>query len=113
MIRIFSKEKQSVALAAYFNTTENDNDDETPSNDWGDSQDIDEDDKWDDFNTPAQMLEPSKASSTATKTSSGFNASAWTQDKPAAKANDWDTDAFFDDVISSTSKPKLKANRRS
>lgn len=107
------QEKQSVALAAYFNTTENDNDDETPSNDWGDSQDIDEDDKWDDFNTPAQMLEPSKASSTATKTSSGFNASAWTQDKPAAKANDWDTDAFFDDVISSTSKPKLKANRRS
>jgi len=85
------------------------------TNDWGDSQDIneeEEEEKWDDFNTPTQAPVVS-STTTTTKSSSGYNASAWAQEKPAAKSNDWDTDAFFDDVISTTAKSKLKTTRRS
>jgi hypothetical protein len=78
------------------------------SNDWGDTQEI-EDDKWEDFSNPSssQLAAPSKSSS-------GSNASSWVQDKPAPSQtkNDWDTDAFFNDVLSTSTKPKQKTTRR-
>ncbi|CAF3059034.1 unnamed protein product [Rotaria socialis] len=112
--------QQSSTLASYFNKT-NDNDDEddaTPwgeikSNDWGDTLDIEED-KWEDFSASAssQQAKTTTTMTTATKSSAVSNPTTWVQDKPATQAkNDWDTDAFFNDVLTTTTKPRLKTSR--
>ncbi len=86
------------------------------SNDWGDSQDITED-KWEDFSSspppppPPPSSQPTTTTTTTTKTSSNVTAS-WTQEKPSQSKNDWDTDAFFNDVLTTSTKPKLKTTRR-
>ncbi|CAF1059745.1 unnamed protein product [Adineta steineri] len=114
--------RQSTALASYFNKTndddviDDDEEDKTPwddmkSNDWGDTQEIN-----DDFSKPSAPA-PSSSSlsfqSTTVKSSSAINAASWSQDKPASQTkNDWDTDAFFNDVLTSSTKPKLKTTRR-
>ena len=91
------------------------------SNDWGETQDIG-DDKWEDFSTPAPINKPeilsppppppttSTFKSTTTKTTT--NTAAWAQDKSSQSKNDWDSDAFFEDVLASSNKPKLKTTRR-
>jgi hypothetical protein len=99
---------------------EEENEDAAPwndmkSNDWGDTQDIVEE-KWDDFSAPSLTAAQPKSSTvtakvtTATKTTP---TASWTQEKPASTPtkNDWDTDAFFNDVMSTSSKPKLKTTR--
>ncbi|CAF1494022.1 unnamed protein product [Adineta steineri] len=112
--------RQSTALASYFNKTndddvvDDDEEDKTPwddmkSNDWGDTQDIN-----DDFSKPSAPAPSSSLSfqSTTVKSSSAINAASWSQDKPASQTkNDWDTDAFFNDVLTSSTKPKLKTTR--
>jgi hypothetical protein len=75
------------------------------SNDWGETQEI-ADDKWEDFSSPSASSQP------VIKTS---NTTPWVQDKPSTTSqtkNDWDTDAFFNEVLTSTTKPKLKTSRR-
>jgi len=84
------------------------------SNDWGDTQEIGED-KWEDFSSPTSSFQPAVVTTT-TKTSSGSNSTTWVQDKPSPSSqtkNDWDSDAFFNDVLTTTTKPKLKTTRRS
>ncbi|CAF1052520.1 unnamed protein product [Rotaria sordida] len=117
------QDRQSSALASYFNKiNDNDEEDKTPwddikSNDWGDSLET-EDDKWDDFSATTLSSQPAKATTTTTttttKSSSVSNPSSWAQDKPSStsqKKNDWDSDAFFDDVLTSATKPKPKTSR--
>ncbi|CAF1072156.1 unnamed protein product [Adineta ricciae] len=123
------EQRQASALASYFNKTDDVNEDDeanpTPwddmkSNDWGETQEIG-DDKWEDFSTPAPVNKPEIPSTATTTTTSTFkstttktttNTTAWTQDKPSQSKNDWDSDAFFEDVLTSSSKPKLKTTRR-
>jgi hypothetical protein len=115
--------RHSSALASYFNKTDdNDNeedDEKTPwddikSNDWGETQAID-DDKWDDFSASQPPPPPSQKTTTTAKTSIGSSSASWTQEKPASTTqakNDWDSDAFFNDVLTTSTKPKLKTTRR-
>jgi hypothetical protein len=72
------------------------------SNDWGDTQDI-ADDKWEDFSSA-----PTESAAVLSTENS------WIKDKSSSSQvnNDWDTDAFFNDVLSTASKPKLKTTRR-
>jgi hypothetical protein len=80
------------------------------SNDWGDTQDIGIE-KWDNLSSPS----PIQPKQTIKSTNIVSNTSSWVQDKPSPKTqtkNDWDSDAFFDDVLTSTTKPKLKTTRR-
>ena len=88
------------------------------SNDWGETQELG-DDKWEDFSTatpvtkheaPSIVTTTSTIKSTTTKTTT--NTAAWAQDKPSQSKNDWDSDAFFEDVLTSSNKPKLKTTRR-
>ena len=79
------------------------------SNDWGDALEI-EDDKWEDFSAPSSSQ--SATTTTMTKSSSGSNANLWIQDKTTPSNNDWDSDAFFNDVLANAAKPKLKTSRR-
>ena len=128
--KIFLQEQQSAALAAYFNKTEAETeaDDDNAwgdmkGNDWGDDnpeirdEAEEEEEKWEDFAaTSRPMTNNVKPSATATTTTMGTKSTgaSWAQDKPAAnqsKKNDWDTDAFFNDVLTSSSKPKLKTSR--
>lgn len=111
------QDRQSSSLATYFNKADRDNeqddedeDEKTPwdemgTNDWGDTQEINED-KWEDFSTP------STAPTSAKSTEKSSNAAAWVQEKPAQTKNDWDSDAFFNDVLTTSNKPKLKTTRR-
>ncbi|CAF2979940.1 unnamed protein product [Rotaria sp. Silwood2] len=112
------KDRQSSALASYFNkTNNNDEEDKTPwddmkSNDWGDTLET-EDDKWEDFSAASLSSQAAKTTTT-TQSSSVSNSSLWVQDKPSStsqKKNDWDSDAFFDDVLTTATKPKLKTSR--
>jgi len=51
----------------------------------------------------------------AVKSTSVSSTTSWVQEKPTPKSqtkNDWDSDAFFDDVLTSATKPKLKTTRR-
>lgn len=78
------------------------------SNDWGDNLEI-ADDKWEDFSTSSSTQQAKPTTTTAS------NPSSWAQDKPSPAGqvkNDWDTDAFFNDVLTTTTKPKLKTSRR-
>jgi len=109
------QDRQSSALAAYFNKTDDD-DDKTPwddmkSNDWGDTQEIEEE-KWEDFSSTKPAT---TTMATTAKSSSVSNATSWVQDKPSTPGqtkNDWDSDAFFNDVLTTATKPKLKTSRR-
>ncbi|CAF4379204.1 unnamed protein product, partial [Rotaria sp. Silwood2] len=112
------QDRQSSALASYFNkTNNNDEEDKTPwddmkSNDWGDTLET-EDDKWEDFSAASLSSQAAKTTTT-TQSSSVSNSSLWVQDKPSStsqKKNDWDSDAFFDDVLTTATKPKLKTSR--
>ena len=81
------------------------------TDDWGKSQDVIED-KWEDFSTSSASQIKAKTNNNVTTTP---NTASWTQDKPPAASqsrNDWDTDAFFNDVLSTASKPKLKMTKR-
>jgi hypothetical protein len=83
--------------------------DDMKSNDWGDTQDIVED-KRENFSSPSPP--PPQPTTTTTMTKKPSNATtSWTQDKPSQAKNDWDSDAFFNDVLSSSTKPKLKTTR--
>lgn len=122
-----SQERQSAALSAYFNKTDEPSDDDDgddtkapwddmKSNDWGDTQQLDEE-HWDDFSTPApaSVVPKGTAKTTTTTTTNANTASSWVQDKPSPSSqpkNDWDSDAFFNDVLSTSNKPKLKTSRR-
>lgn len=84
------------------------------SNDWGDTQDIVEE-KWDDFAAPSSSASQPKSSTVTPKVPTTTTTTAsWAQEKsaPTPTKNDWDTDAFFNDVLTTTSKPKLKTTRR-
>lgn len=81
------------------------------------------DDKWDDFSSntvtqPKQTIKSTTVSNTTTwvqEKSSPVNTTSWTQEKPSTSnqtKNDWDSDAFFNDVLTTTTKPKLKTSRR-
>ncbi len=114
------KDHQSSALAAYFNKTDdNDEDDKTPwddikTNDWGDTQEI-SNDKWENFSASSPSPSSSQPKQTV-NTSTVPNPALWVQDKPSPTSqtpkNDWDSDAFFNDVLTTATKPKLKTSRR-
>ena len=106
-------------MATYFNKADRDDDqgeednektpwDEMGTNDWGETQESNED-KWEDFSSNSSPP-PSTTAPKNTVTSS--SASAWVQDKPNQSKNDWDSDAFFNDVLTTSNKPKLKTTRR-
>lgn len=115
------KDRQSSALANYFNKPDrddkedvDDDDEKTPwdemgTNDWGDTQEIIED-KWDDFSSATSSTTVPQTSTKTTMKS--FDSTAWVQEKAAPSKNDWDTDAFFNDVLTTSNKPKLKTTRR-
>ena len=79
------------------------------SNDWGESQEIGAD-KWEDFSSSASSPPPPPPPTTSASKPTGVV--SWTQDKPSPAKNDWDTDAFFNDVLTTSTKPKLKTTRR-
>jgi hypothetical protein len=87
------------------------------SNDWGDTQEVGVN-KWEDSSASSSTQSPpprTTTTTTTTKPSSESNAALWTQEKPSPTnqtKNDWDSDAFFNDVLTTSTKPKLKTTRR-
>lgn len=102
-------------MSSYFNKIADedadDDDDSAPwndlkSNDWGDTQEIAEE-TWKEMAPATPVIAPAVVKAPV-------NTASWSQEKPAASQgkNDWDSDAFFDNVLTSSSKPKLKGTRR-
>lgn len=94
------------------------------TNDWGHTAGIDtHEEKFDEFSTssmkPSNPMKTTPMTKTAAKETPSAsatvptNSASWVQEKPSTSQsrNDWDSDAFFNDVLNTASKPKLKTNR--